>query len=142
MVLHARKETNDNSVSIVTTRSSGRCDIDPEPSIQRTIDKRPFDLKAIERAAYLLGGTLRIAPFRLPEADVWQVDVPGHASDVALTLTLWPSINRVDARSPHLMVVVTEIEQVELVEGVEVVFRRSNGEYLIVPIGGKVIVRA
>ena len=40
------------------------------------------------------------------------------------------------------MVVVTEIEQVELVEGVEVVFRRSNGEYLIVPIGGKVILRA
>ena len=142
MVLHARKETNDNSVSIVTTRSSGRCDIDPEPSIQRTIDKRPFDLKAIERAASLLGGTVRIAPFRLPDADVWQIDVPGPADEAQLTLTFWPSIKRVDARSSHVMVVVTEIEQIELVEGVEVVFRRSNGEYLIVPIGGKVIVRA
>jgi hypothetical protein len=34
------------------------------------------------------------------------------------------------------------VSGVELVEGVEVLFRRSNGEYLIVPIGGKVIVRA
>jgi hypothetical protein len=111
------------------------------PSVRR-IDKIAFDVHAIPLVAALLGGQLSLAPFRLPGADVWRLDVPGVTGSTAVTLTLWPSIARVDASSPALTVVITEIAGVELVEGVEVLFRRTKGEYLIIPIGGKVIVRA
>lgn len=83
-----------------------------------------------------------MASFRLPNADVWQIDVPGPDAHIATTLTIWPSLCRVDARSPALTVVFTQVAAVDLVEGVEVLFRRANGDYLIVAIGGKVIVRA
>jgi hypothetical protein len=85
---------------------------------------------------------MALATFRLPDADIWQITVPDAAGIPVVTLTLWPSIQRVDARGDALMVVITNVTGVELVEGVEAVFRRENGEYLIVPIGGKVIVRA
>lgn len=113
-----------------------------EPIKQRRIHKLPLDEATLLLIAGLLGGALRLADFRLPDADVWQIGVPDSSGSTAVTLTLWPSIRRVDASSALLTVVFTEIAGVELVEGVEVLFRRSNGEYLIVPIGGKVIVRA
>ena len=92
--------------------------------------------------AALFGEDLRLAPFRMPDADVWQLNVPDATGQVAVTLTLWPSIRRVDASSRLVTVVMTEIAGIEIVEGVEALFRRANGEYLIVPLGGKVIVRA
>jgi len=91
--------------------------------------------------AALLGAELSLAPFRLPDGDVWRMAVPGFDGQTAVTLSLWPSIRRVDASSQALTVVMTSITGVELVEGVEVLFRRDGG-YLIVPIGGKVIVRS
>jgi hypothetical protein len=51
-------------------------------------------------------------------------------------------LRRVDAISPALAVIFTGVVTIDLVEGVEVLFRRENGDYLIVAIGGKVIVRA
>jgi hypothetical protein len=108
----------------------------------RRIDKIPFDEHALARIADLLGGTVRLASFRLPDADVWQIDVPDSSGATAIVLTVWPSLHRVDASSSRITIVFTKVSGVELVEGVEVLFRRSNGEYLIVPIGGKVIVRA
>ena len=71
-----------------------------------------------------------------------QIIVPDRAGEPVVTLTIWPSLRRVDARSPALTVVFTEVASVDLVDGVEVLFRRENGDYLIVAIGGKVIVRA
>jgi len=115
--------------------------INPEPIRQRRIEKLPFSSASLTLAAELLGAELGPAPFRLPDGDVWRMAVPGVDGRIAVTLTLWPSIRRVDASSPMLTVVVTGITGVELVEGVEVLFRRDGG-YLIVPIGGKVIVRS
>jgi hypothetical protein len=78
----------------------------------------------------------------LPDADVHQLLVPGATGELAVTLTIWPSLRRVDALSAALTIVFTGVATVDLVEGVEVLFRRENGDYLIVAIGGKVIVRA
>ncbi|MCC6674370.1 MAG: hypothetical protein IT339_04175, partial [Thermomicrobiales bacterium] len=50
--------------------------------------------------------------------------------------------HRVDAISPSAAVVFTDVRTVDLVDGVEVQFRRSNREMLIVARIGKVIVRA
>lgn len=90
----------------------------------------------------LLLGELSLASFRLPDADVWQIELPALSTGAAVTITLWPSIRRVDVSSQGLTIVFTEVAGVELVERVEVLFRRENGDYLVVAIGGKVIVRA
>jgi len=109
---------------------------------QRTITKLAFDQRAIPEIAALLGATPTLAPFQLPGGEVHQLTVQRDESPPTVLLTLWPTIRRIDAISQSATVVFTNVAMVELVEGVEVLFRRGSGEYLIVTIGGKVIVRA
>jgi hypothetical protein len=78
----------------------------------------------------------------LRDEAVIQLDVPSGINRSATTLTFWPSLRRVDAMAEGLLVVFTDVVTVDLVEGVEMLFRRVSGEYLIVAIGGKVIVRS
>jgi hypothetical protein len=115
---------------------------DKPRKIQRRIDRLQFDARSVEPIAALLQAELRLADFRLPNAAVHQVTVPGGDGRAATLLTLWPSLRRVDAIAPGLTVVFTDVVTVDLVEGVEVLFRRGNRDYLVVAIGGKVIVRA
>ena len=109
---------------------------------QRTISKLPFDQRAVGEIAALLGATPTLAPFQLPGGEVHQLTVQRETAPPSVMLTLWPTIRRVDAISQSSTVVFTNVAGVELVEGVEVLFRRGSGEYLIVTVGGKVIVRA
>jgi hypothetical protein len=109
---------------------------------QRTITKLPFDQRAIPEIAALLGATPTLAPFQLPGGEVHQLTVQRDEDPPTVLLTLWPTIRRIDAISQSATVVFSNVALVELVEGVEVLFRRGSGEYLIVTIGGKVIVRA
>jgi hypothetical protein len=68
--------------------------------------------------------------------------IPRSERPPAVLLTLWPTIKRVDVISASATVVFTKVATVDLVEGVEVLFRRNSREYLIVTVAGKVIVRA
>ena len=68
--------------------------------------------------------------------------IPGDSGRPAALVTLWPSLRRVDAIGGGTAVVFTRIASVQLVEGVEALFRRETGEYLIVAKGGRIIVRA
>lgn len=102
----------------------------------------PFDAGCAEEVAHALGGTAGLAPFRLPGGAVYQVLVPGKDERPATMLTLWPSIRRIDAIGTGATVVFTDVATVELVGEIEVQFRRTNREYLIVARGGKIIVRA
>ncbi|CAN5699648.1 hypothetical protein BH09CHL1_BH09CHL1_15410 [soil metagenome] len=111
-------------------------------SIQRSIRTLKFDETAIAEIAALLGGEPAPANFRLPDALVLQLDVPSSADRSPTKLTFWPPLRRVDAIADGLVVVFTAVATVDLVEGVEVLFRRQSGEYLIIAIGGKVIVRS
>jgi hypothetical protein len=115
--------------------------IEPAP-IQRSIRTLKFDETTIEEIAALLGGEPAPASFRLPDARVLQLDVPSSGDRPPTKLTFWPSLRRVDALADGLVVVFTAVATVDLVQGVEVLFRRQSGEYLIVAIGGKVIVRS
>ncbi len=101
-----------------------------------------YDARSIEAIAETLGVRVRLADFRLPGAAVYQLEVPGVKGRPAALLTLWPSIRRVDAIGGSATVVFTNVATVDLVPGVEVQFRRSTREYLIVARGGKVIIRA
>jgi hypothetical protein len=102
----------------------------------------PYNREAIDLIADCLGVAVGHASFRLPNAAVYQLVVPGQDERPAAMLTLWPSIRRVDAIGPQVTAVFTDIAGVELVDEVEVIFRRRGGEMLVVACGGKIIVRA
>lgn len=112
------------------------------PVVRRRIQHLRYDERAVPLVAELLGGVAALADFRLPGAAVHQVTIPGANGAAAVMLTLWPSIRRVDAIGPAATVVVTDVATVDLVEGVEVQFRRGDRDYLIVTRAGKIIVRA
>ena len=101
-----------------------------------------YDANAVDLIAETLGVPVGLAPFRLPGAAVYQLLVPGAEGRPAAMLTLWPSLGRVDAINGTATVVFTEVQTVDLVADVEVQFRRESREYLIVPRGGKLIVRS
>ena len=101
-----------------------------------------FDANAVDQIAAELEVEASAAPFRLPSSTVWQLTVPGAQGRPQVLVTLWPEIRRVDVVAGPTTVVFTDVVVVDLVPGVEVQFRRSRRELLIVARGGKVIVRA
>ena len=109
---------------------------------QRSIIKLPFDQRSVAEVARLLDVAPTLAPFQLPGGEVHQMTIPRGEQPPAVLLTLWPTIKRVDVISASATVVFTKVATVDLVEGVEVLFRRNSREYLIVTVAGKVIVRA
>ena len=104
----------------------------------------PFDKEAIDQIAECLGVAATVAPFRLPSSTVWQLTVAatGAPERPVVMMTLWPGIHRVDVIAGPSTSVFTDVRTVDLVPGVEVQFRRGNGDLLIVAAVGKVIVRA
>lgn len=112
------------------------------PPAGSVIRRIPFDDRCAQSVADALGGTSSVAPFRLPSGAVYQVMIPGKEGRPATMLTLWPVIRRIDAIGSALAVVFTDIATIDVVGEIEVQFRRSNRDCLIVARGGKVIVRA
>ena len=116
---------------------------EPESRLPRSrVRHIPYDREAIDLIAEALGVAAGHASFRLPNATVYQLVVPDLDERPAAMVTLWPSIRRVDVIGPQLTVVYTDVVGVELVDQIEVIFRRRSNEMLIVARGGKVIVRA
>jgi hypothetical protein len=101
-----------------------------------------YDEQALDLIAEVLAADVSRASFRLPSSTVWQMTVPGAQGRPAVMLTLWTGIRRLDVVSASATVVFTDIQTVDLVPDVEVQFRRTNRECLIVARGGKIIVRA
>lgn len=114
----------------------------PRPSATSRVRYVPYNAEAVDLIAGTLGVEAGHASFRLPNAAVYQLVVPGTDERPAAMLTLWPSIRRADAIGPQVTAVITDIIGVELVDQVEVIFRRRTGEMLIVAVGGKIIIRA
>ena len=110
--------------------------------VRRSIVTLPFKLRCVAAVATLLGVESNPAPFQLPDGEVHQLAIPMGGDSQVVTLTLWPTIQRVDAISASAAVVFTNVVSVDLVEGVEVLFRRSSKEFLIITVAGKVIVRS
>ena len=106
------------------------------------IRRLTYDAGSVDLIAETLGVSAALAPFQLPGAAVYQLLVPGANDRPAAMLTLWPSLRRVDAVAGPATAVFTEVTVVDLVPDVEVQFRRTSNEYLIVARGGKLIVRA
>jgi hypothetical protein len=118
--------------------ASGR----PVLSRSDKIETLRYEAAIVPRIAKLLGVEVQTAPFRLPSSTVWQLTVPGAKGRPVALITLWPEINRVDVVAGSTAIVFTEVRTVDLVPEVEVQFRRAGREFLIVAVGGRVIVRA
>jgi len=101
-----------------------------------------YNAASVELIAEALGVPVGLADFRLPAAAVYQLVVPGTNGRPTAMLTLWPSLRRVDAVAGPVTVVFTRVATVDLVDGIEILFRRDGGEYLVAAVGGKVVVRA
>ncbi len=108
-------------------------------SAVRTI---PYDREAVAIVADVFHVAATLAPFQLPGGTVYQMTVEGTNGRPAVLLTLWPTIRRLDVVASTATVVFTRVARVEFVAGIEAIFRRETGEYLIVAVGGKVIVRS
>lgn len=102
----------------------------------------PYDPNAIGPIAGLLDSRATPAEFQLPGSTVWQLTVDGQNGRPQVLVTLWPGLRRVDVVAGPATVVFTDIQSVDLVPGVEVQFRRSAKEVLILARNGQVIVRA
>src|SRR5690242_18431843 len=100
----------------------------------------PFRADMVEVIASTIEAVPNLAPFQLPGGAVYQFMVAGQEHKPAALVTLWPSLRRVDAIGSNVAVVFTRVATVQLVPGVEVLFRREGGEYLIVARSGKIIV--
>ncbi len=114
------------------------------PALSRSdrIETLRYEAAIVPRIADLLRVEVQKAPFRLPSSTVWQLTVPGAQGRPVARITLWPEINRVDVVAGSTAIVFTDVRTVDLVPDVEVQFRRAGREFLIVAIGGRVIVRA
>lgn len=112
------------------------------PDARSRVRVLPFREDMVSEIARAIGASVELAPFQLPGAKVFQVVVDGAAGRPTAMLTLWPSLRRADAISAGAAVVFTQIVSVQVVDDVEVLFRRETGEYLVVAIGGRIIVRS
>ena len=98
----------------------------------------PFRDAAVAEIAALLGVTARVEPYRVRDAAVYRLMVPNASLGVEVAVILWPSIGRVDVRLGDCSMVYKGVTEVELIPGVEVIFRRSREEgYLFVSTGGR-----
>jgi hypothetical protein len=102
----------------------------------------PFDVGMVNIIAETIDAQPNLAPFQLPGAAVYQFTLQGSEGRPSAMVTLWPSLRRVDAIGSGAAVVFTRVASVQLVDGVEVLFRRDTGEYLVVAKGGRIVVRS
>jgi hypothetical protein len=102
----------------------------------------PFRDDIVALIANTIGASAELAPFQLPGAAVYQFTLEGSAGRPAAMVTLWPSLRRVDVIGSGAAVVFTRVASVQLVAGVEALFRRESGEYLVVAKGGRIVVRS
>ena len=101
-----------------------------------------FSDATVDPIAETIGARPSLAPFQLPGAAVYQFTLDGSEGRPTAMVTLWPSLRRVDAIGTGVAVVFTRIAAVQLVDGVEVLFRRETGEYLVIAKGGRIVVRS
>ena len=127
----------------------------PAVPANSSVRRVAFTVDELDAIAAELGQSVALAPFRVHGQQVYRVIVPvrfgaiGPATPVdddpgetapVTTLTLWPSLRRVDASNPWATAVATGIVAVDLVTGVEAIFRHPGGS-LTVTRNGRIMVR-
>ena len=107
----------------------------------RTLSLR--DPGCAEAVAALLGATLGEAPFRHGDGPVPRLLLRNRALGAEVRLDLWPALARVDVAVGDCFFVFTDVAEVLLLPGVEVLFRRAAPRgFLLVTVTGAVALKA
>lgn len=103
----------------------------------------PFTDAAVPPISVLLGVPAAVEPYYAHGGPVYRLEVPNAALGIKVTVLLWPSLGRVDVRIGDCSIVYKGVVSVELLPGVEVIFRGTTGwGYLFVSVGGRASVVA
>lgn len=107
----------------------------PSASTRRTL---PFAAASVPAIAALLGVVARPEPYQTGGGAVYRLLLANAVLGREVVLVLWPSLARVDVRIGDCSIVYRGVATVELLPGVEVIFRRAqeNG-YCFVSVGGR-----
>jgi hypothetical protein len=98
----------------------------------------PFTEAAVSEIAALLGVAACVEPYRVRDAAVHRMALPNLSLGLEITVILWPSISRVDVRLGNCSMVYKGVTDLELIPGVEVIFRRRGEDgYLFVSVDGR-----
>jgi hypothetical protein len=98
----------------------------------------PFAETVVAEIAALLCVPASVEPYRVRGAAVYRLALVNPSLGVEVAVILWPSLHRVDVRIGDCSMVYKEVSEVELIPGVEVIFRRHDAEgYLFVSVGGR-----
>jgi hypothetical protein len=95
-----------------------------------------LDESAVQAIAALFGVAPTVEPFSPDGSPVYRLDLTGPADGIRLTL--WPSLGRVDVNRTGIHGwVMKHVREVEVIEGLEAVFRPVSGEgHLFVSVNG------
>ena len=97
-------------------------------------------MEAVSAVGELFGSEAVRQEFALPEDDLGVWEVTHRAEHGNVRVLLWPSIDRVDVSvGPHVCVV-KGIEELEVIEGLEVVVRYGGNGVLSLAWSGQVVV--
>ncbi len=141
------------------TGSSGTIPPVPGGSAARRI---PFDEAAVAAVAAVLGADAVAMPFGARAGGAWRMTIPFTGMPVVLgqapptpeaadqspgdtpvpttTVTIWPGLGRVDLGNPMVSVTASAIEVVDLIDGIETIFRSAAGSATVAR-NGRVMVR-
>lgn len=96
-----------------------------------------------EAVAVLLGAALREAPFRHAGVPVPRLLLRSRALGAEVRLDLWPALARGDVALGDCFFVFTGVDEVVLLPGVEVLFRRAAPKgFLFVTVAGAIALKA
>ena len=138
-----------------TTRPAGFESLPAIPE-NSSVHRIAFDDEALAAIADGLGQPFGLAPFQIRGKAVHRIAIPvmagaivpttmpaGHAAgndQPVTTLTLWTAMRRVDVINPWVTVVATGVIAIDLVAGVEAIFRYPGGSVTVAR-NGRVMVR-
>ena len=119
----------------------------------------PFDASAVDAVAGVLGARAAPAPIGRGAGVAWRivvlvtgaavvrgesaadpVAVPSGSPGPVTTLTIWPERGRVDVANPMAIVTITGLEVVDLLPGIEAIFRSPVGSVTVAR-NGRVMAR-
>lgn len=95
-----------------------------------------LDEQAVRAIAALFGVKPTVEPYTVAGAPVYRIAAGGAADGI--TLMLWPALSRVDVnRAGEHSWVLKDVGRIEVVQGVEVIFRPRDVEgHLFVSVNG------
>ena len=107
-----------------------------------TLERLEFTAAAVPRVAAELGATCEPAPYSAQGEPAYILHLHSRALATGVRAVLWPSLRRADVyigeNPPACFLVFKDIADLLILRGVEVLFRRCGGGFLLITVDGQV----